>query len=152
MTGGYIDTNRSAFLLYNKLAEEQKAVLKERETLSDVQEQMRETDAQCIEVSNELQRIENKICKTSLERIEQDLLKCRGSLSVSKKALEGKSEVSRNLMMSLKANQAKIASLQQELQQVHDVITFFQVSRYLTACIFKSGLCFGFVVRRESGS
>ena len=126
MTGGYIDTNRSAFLLYNKLAEEQKAVLKERETLSDVQEQMRETDAQCIEVSNELQRIENKICKTSLERIEQDLLKCRGSLSVSNKALEGKSEVSRNLMMSLKANQAKIAALQQELQQVHDGISFFK--------------------------
>nr|CAH0113588.1 unnamed protein product [Daphnia galeata] len=86
-------------------------------SLQEVENEIKEIDCNHIEITNQLQRLENKIRQNKLDFLEEDLRKQKSAYSVSKQAIEGKNAFVRNVKMSLESNRAQIKMLQEELQQ-----------------------------------
>lgn len=86
-----------------------------------IQEEINTVNAEVSKNENSLQKIERKIENSNVSSLEEDLTKLRGTLSVLKQAIEGKRTLARKLTVSLKANQAKIETLKNELFQVYSL-------------------------------
>lgn len=84
----------------------------------EIEKQIKEVDCKCNDIMSRLQRVENRISQTKLGNLEEDLMKQRGSVFVSKQAMEGKSALIRKLKLSLDSNRAQFQMLENELQQV----------------------------------
>ena len=97
-------------------------------SLQEVENEIKEIDCNYIEITNQLQRLENKIRQNKLDILEEDLRKQKSAYSVSKQAIEGKNAFVRNVKMSLESNRAQIKMLQEELQQVMLLDPFLKIS------------------------
>lgn len=86
-----------------------------------IQEEINTVNADVSKNENSLQKIERKIENSNVSSLEEDLKKLRSTLSVLKQAIEGKRTLARKLTVSLKANQAKIETLKNELFQVYSL-------------------------------
>lgn len=121
LTGGFTNREKSLPKLYFTLKRTKVLNKKNMCDVKRIQEEINTVNAEVSKNENSLQKIERKIENSNVSSLEEDLTKLRGTLSVLKQAIEGKRTLARKLTVSLKANQAKIETLKNELFQVYSL-------------------------------
>lgn len=121
LTGGFTNREKSLTKLYFTLKRTKVLNKKNMCDVKRIQEEINTVNADVSKNENSLQKIERKIENSNVSSLEEDLKKLRSTLSVLKQAIEGKRTLARKLTVSLKANQAKIETLKNELFQVYSL-------------------------------